>query len=97
MEQNKTLREWYNEMPHPYNEQAIKNATVQGYDVDEKITKSRQAALSKFNWATTPEYNLHNLYWGNAYWGYYPHATQPVAIASGDTINGQATLTAASA
>lgn len=88
MEQNKTLREWYNEMPHPYNEQAIKNATVQGIDVD-GVMVSHTEALNTFHWSITPESKLDENYWADAYYGRYPHATQPVAIASGDTINGQ--------
>lgn len=89
MEQNKTLRDWYNEMPHPYNERAIRNATDYNLDVDKDIAETHKQAVNAFDWCLTPEFEIYQSYWPNAYHGRYPHATQPVAIASGDSINGQ--------
>lgn len=54
----KTIREWFNELPKPYKEMAIKNLPVNESPV--KVTSLREAIVEGFDWDDSPQ--------GNDFW-----------------------------
>jgi hypothetical protein len=50
----KTLREWLNELPEPYNELAIANVLSEGRGLDREIN-SITSAINVFQWSSSPQ------------------------------------------
>ena len=60
----KTIKEWYEELPEPYRTQAITNCETQspkGYDILNSFSQCKSRAIAQgFFWQTSPE--------GEEYW-----------------------------
>jgi hypothetical protein len=63
----KTLREWYNELPVPYNELAIEATIAQGKDLDQEYGTMR-GAINYFEWSSTTQGQR---FWEKIYDYYY--------------------------
>lgn len=65
---NKTLREWYQELPEPYRSKAIRAATEQG--VLDTVRDSSAEAVNCFAWFRTQEDENKEKIEGEDYWQY---------------------------
>lgn len=53
--ENKTVREWYNLLIHPYNKLAVLAVLKENdFDVDKSIAYTINDALNMFTWASNP-------------------------------------------